>query len=163
MSVEMELTLIEFNLAVSTSMLRIVASASIGCNHATTYKRSLLKRLHEETVGACGEIAFAKYLGRFFVPSVNTFHSVPDVANAEVRTTDNENGCLIVRDNDADERAFVLAVVIENTVKLVGWTYGRDAKLAEFVRDPHGNRPAWFVPQDRLKAIRPRQVIEAVA
>ena len=162
MSVEVDLTLVDFNLAVSTSMLRIVASASIGCNHATTYKRSLLKRLHEETVGACGEIAFAKYLGTFFVPSVNTFHVLPDVGNTEVRTTDNEKGCLIVRDNDSNDRVFVLAIVIENTVKLVGWTYGRDAKVAEFVRDPHGNRPAWFVPQDKLKVIKPRPRIEAV-
>jgi hypothetical protein len=76
--VTVELTLMEFLVAIETAKTRMVASAMQQINHATTYDRTWVRRLHEETVGACGEIAVGKYLGAWFVPSVNTFHRVPD-------------------------------------------------------------------------------------
>ena len=39
-----------------------------------------------DSLGACGEIALAKWLGIEYVASVNTFHNVIDVGPFEVRT-----------------------------------------------------------------------------
>jgi hypothetical protein len=152
----MELTLPEFEVAINTARLRIVASAMQRLNHASTYQRDLVKRLDEEVVGACGEMAVGKATGRWFVPSVNTFHRTPDcLKDVEVRATALPTGSLIVRENDADDRRFVLAIVQAPRVTLVGWMTGSEAKQPEFSRDPHGHRQAWFVPQDRLHPITP--------
>jgi len=132
----------------------MIASESLRCNNATTYKRTLLKRLEEEVVGACGEIAFAKYTGKFFIPSVNTFHNAADVGeNVEVRCTSLLDGCLIVRNNDADDRVFVLAIADGKNVDLIGWLYGRDAKQQQWLKNPNGYRQSWFVPQSFLQPI----------
>jgi hypothetical protein len=150
--IEIELTMPEFNLALSAAQMRIMASAMQRLNHATTYQRTLVKRLEEEVIGACGEIAVGKWKGKWFVPSVNTFHRVPDcLDDVEVRATALPDGHLIVRENDADDRRFVLALVDGEHVRLVGWLHGRDAKRPEWVRDPHGQREAWFVPQGALR------------
>ncbi len=154
MDTTVQLTLPEWDLAVNTARIRIIASASQGLNHATTYKRDALTRLKEEVVGACGEIGLGKATGQWFVPGLNTFHSVPDcLRDVEVRATDMSYGSLIVRDNDADDRRFVLAVVSGSRVSLMGWLWGRDAKQARWLRDPHGNRQAWFVPQRALRSM----------
>lgn len=158
-----ELTLTEFEVAVNTARLRIVASAMQKLNHSSTYQRDLVKRLDEEVVGACGEIAVGKASGRWFVPSVNTFHRTPDcLGDVEVRSTAVPHGCLIVRDNDSDNRRYVLAIVNAPNVTLVGWITGGEAKQPEFLRDPHGHRPSWFVPQDRLHPIT-QEVLKAWA
>lgn len=151
---DVSLTLPEFDLAINTARLRIVASASRGLNDATTYERDMLTRLWEEIVGACGEIGLGKAAGQWFIPSVNTFHRVPDcLADVEVRSTDREDGSLIVRSNDADDRRYVLAVVSGTSVSLRGWTVGSEAKHSQYERDPNGNRPAWFVPQRDLRSM----------
>lgn len=153
--VEIELTIPEFGQAVATAWLRIMASAMQRLNHATTYKRTLVKRLEEEVVGACGEIAVGKFADRWFVPSVNTFHRVPDcLGDVEVRATAHfDTGRLIVRGNDADDRRYVLALVDGQRVRLAGWLHGHEAKRPEWVQDPHNQRPAWFVPQDALRSM----------
>jgi hypothetical protein len=147
-----DLTLPELSTALNAAWMRIVASAAQGLNHKSTYSRPMVRRIHEEFIGACGEMAVAKAAGAFFIPSVNTFHRVPDcLGDCEVRSTDIETGSLIVRDNDSDDRKFVLAIVSDDTVKIAGWLFGRDAKKPEWLRDPHSQRPAWFVPQSSLR------------
>lgn len=145
------LSLPEMSVALNAAWLRIVASAAKGLNNCTTYRRSMSKRIQEEFVGACGEIAVGKACNVFFVPSVNTFHRVPDVlSDCEVRCTEVETGRLIVRDNDSDDRRYILAVMTGDTVSLVGWMRGSDAKRDEWVDNPNGYRTAWFVPQSSL-------------
>ncbi len=150
-SVDIVLIMPEFDLAVNTARIRMISSESQRLNHASTYERTLLKRLEEETVGACGEIAVAKHLDGWFVPGVNTFHKVADcMKNIEVRSTTIATGCLIVRDNDDNGRKYILAIVASPSVKLIGWMYGKNAKVDKFKRDPGSRRQAWFVPQDQL-------------
>jgi hypothetical protein len=155
------LTIPEWSAVINAAWLRIVTSAKQGLNHATTYERSLLKRLEEEVTGAAGELAVGKWSGSFFVPSVNTYHRVPDcLEDVEVRSTRLAKGCLIVRDNDADDRRYVLAIVDGDTIRLAGWMHGRDAKCDEWFQNPHERRPAWFVPQEKL---RPMEELQATA
>lgn len=149
-----DLSLPELSLALNSAWMRIVSSAAIGINHKTTYSRPISTRILEEFIGACGEIAVGKASGEFFVPSVGTFHRVPDcLSDCEVRSTDRTDGSLIVRDNDHDDRRYILAIVTDDKVNLVGWMAGGDAKKPEWRRNPHGHREAWFVPQSSLRPI----------
>lgn len=154
MAVQVDLNLLEFNLAIQTASLRMVSSGFQGLNHASTYKRNYMKRLMEEVAGACGEIGMGKLADRWFVPSLNTFHDKPDcLKNLEIRGTERADGSLIVRDNDATDRRYVLAVVDAPVVTIVGWIWGSDARKPEYLRNPHNYREAWFVPQKNLNAI----------
>lgn len=162
MPITVELTLPEMSVALNAAWLRIVASASKKINHASTYHRPMARRIHEEFIGACGELAIGKAAGVFFVPSVNTFHRVPDFLDGvEVRSTDVATGRLIVRDNDSDERRYVLAIVEGESVSLVGWIEGREAKADKWEENPNGYRPAWFVPQQELRPIETLLTTEA--
>jgi hypothetical protein len=148
------LTLPEQSTALNAAWLRIITSAASGLNHNSTYERTMVKRIQEEFIGACGELAVAKSAGVFFLPSVNTFHRVPDfLSDYEVRSTDLPGGCLIVRNNDDNERRYILATVLDDVVNLVGWIKGSDAKRQEWLRDPGNRRPSWFVPQASLSPI----------
>lgn len=148
------LSLPELSVALNAAWMRIVASAAMGINHKTTYDRPISTRIREEFIGACGEIAVGKASGEFFVPSVGTFHRVPDcLGDCEVRSTEVASGSLIVRDNDSDDRRYILAVISNDEVNLVGWIRGADAKKPEWLRNPHGHREAWFVPQSSLMPI----------
>jgi len=152
--IDVRLTIYEFVQSVEGAKLRILLSAKSDLNHATTYSRSPIKRLEEETIGVCAEVAFAKWKNRFWLPGLNTFHDKEDVDNVEVRGTSRPDGCLIIRDNDANDRPFVFVTGDGNLMRLVGWMYGKDAKHDEFMRNPNNHRPAWFVPQDRLRAMQ---------
>jgi hypothetical protein len=150
---EIKIEPMEFFHAVDTARSRMMVSMAMRMNAATTYERSLNQRMNEEVIGAVGEIAIAKTLNAFHIGSVNTFHRVPDcIADTEVRSTPLENGSLIIRDNDANDRYYVLVVGEAPKVRIVGWILGEDAKQDKWIRNPHGHRKAWFVPQEALFA-----------
>lgn len=130
--------------------IRMAVSNDKGLNHASTYQRTYAERQREEVIGACGEMAYAKSVNRFFSPTVNTFHGTPDVGSVEVRATERMDGSLIVRDNDADDRWYVLVVGEPPNMKVVGAIKGSEAKQSKWLRNPHGHRKAWFVPQNEL-------------
>ncbi|MCU1616568.1 MAG: hypothetical protein JWO98_4108 [Frankiales bacterium] len=149
---QVQLTPSEFNAAVDIALERFQQSSTAGHNHASTYERTWVKRLEEETIGACGELVLCKALGRFWSPSVNTFHAIADVGqNIEVRATRRDEGSLILRDNDDPERWYVLVTGDPPTMTVRGCLRGRDGRRDEWLRDPHGYRRAWFVPQDALR------------
>lgn len=149
--IDVKLSVTEFIQAMEIAKLRFVMSEASSLNHASTYRRDWSTRMSQEIVGACGEIALGKASGSWFVPSVNTFHRVPDCfGDVEVRATDRPDGSLIVRDNDHDDRRYVLAIVSAPEVSLVGWMRGGDCKRPEFIRNPNGYRESWFVPQSEL-------------
>lgn len=144
----------EFVRCAAVGMRRFASSSAKGHNHASTYERSFYLRLEEETVGAVGEYAFCKYLGVAWDESVDTYHNVPDVGSVEVRATRLDVGSLIVRDNDADDRVFVLVTGTPPQVEIRGWIRGGDAKRPEFSRNPNAYRQAWFVPQRALGRLK---------
>lgn len=154
MSMNITLTVPEFIIAVESAKMRLVSSEAMSLNHAKTMERDMVDRLYDEVLGACGEIAVGKASGEYFIPSVNTFHRVPDcMGDAEVRATWRADGCLIVRDDDSDERKFILTTINAPDVCVVGWLYGRECKKQEFLRNPNGYRESWFVPQSCLRPI----------
>lgn len=154
MALDLPLTMAEFAVAVQSAMTRMLISTGQGINHASTYKRTWVERLQEETVGCCAELALGKLIDRYMIPEVGTFHNKPDcLHDIEVRATARLDGRLIVRDNDALDRRYVFCTVTGNTVTFVGWMYGHEAKKPAYENNPNNYRPAWFVPQSVLRSM----------
>lgn len=146
----------QYKFCVGVAADRMATSNTAGWNHASTYERDYLERTREEIIGACGEMAAALALNVFWSPSVNTFHAVSDLpGNVEVRSTPKTTGrvSLIIRDNDPDDRVYVLVVGVPPTLDVVGWYIGADAKQPHYLSDPGEKRPAWFVPRAELHAV----------
>lgn len=142
----------EVKFCADVASLRMAISDDQGMNHASTYERSHVKRLEEEYVGACAELAAAKFLNRYWYPSINTFHNTPDLApNVEIRSSVNPEASLIVRDNDPDDRWYVLVVGTPPVMTIAGCMQGKEAKNPEWLRNPRNLRPSYFVPQSALR------------
>ncbi|MEO2054715.1 MAG: hypothetical protein ABGX83_05390 [Nitrospira sp.] len=145
---------------VTLSSYEIYMAACVGvARRLASFKRGETNKVqnkdfgwHSDIEGACAEMAFAKYLGVFWDGSVNTFKR-PDVGNIQVRHTQHERGCLIIRGADIDSQVFVLITGHHPKFEICGWIVGRDAKREEYARDPHGKYPAWFVPAKELRPI----------
>lgn len=143
----------EVDLAINTARLRMAVSIATQLKiGAESDNRDWVQWHYDEVIGACGEIAVAK-LGKFyFVPRLNEFHVVPDVfRDVEVRSTDRDDGCLVIRDNDVLERRFILAIVNDSDVVLAGWIYGTEGAKSEYLRNPNNHVPAWFIPSHKLR------------
>lgn len=143
-------------LAAKVGAMRMRASRNTGRNpHRSQEGRSDEHRLWHETLGCLAEAAVAQHLGIAYDGSVNRFHDRPDVGPFEVRATDRRDGCLILRDNDLPDRPYVLAVGTgrDPVIELRGWLYGREGRRGEWLRDPHGRRPCWMVPQASLRPV----------
>jgi hypothetical protein len=103
---------------------------------------------HIEAAGA--ELAVAKFLGRYWSGSVDTFKASGDVGPYEVRWRSSTTYDLLIRPGDADDRPFFLVLGQFPTYRVVGWIMGRDGKREEW-RQHYGDRPAaFFVPQSAL-------------
>lgn len=104
-------------------------------------------RLHK--LGVWGEGAFARFQGMDqWQPTVNTFRSMPDVGAFEVRCRSRHDYDLLVRRNDRDGSAFILATCEDfRFVNVWGWIRGAEAKQKQFERTHGGREPAYFVPK----------------
>jgi hypothetical protein len=148
----------EFKACVDLANARLAVSTEAGLSRESLGpdQQGLLDRLQLDVLGACGELVVCKALNRFHSPTVNTFHNVADIGeNIEARTTQQEGGSLIVRDNDPSDRYYFLVVGEPPTFRVAGWIKGVDAKQDQWLRNPgRGRKPAWFVPQNQLKQLR---------
>lgn len=96
--------------------------------------------------GALGELACAKALNVYYVPTVNTFQRGGDVGPYQVRTRSDLSYQLIVRANAVDEDIYILVRGGGDTYMVVGWIRAGAAKRPEWLQ-PHGGRErAYFVP-----------------
>ncbi len=100
--------------------------------------------------GCLGEMAAAKALGVYWAGSLGALR-VPDIKGYQVRTAPRQGLSLIAHREDADDAKFLLVVGTAPSYCLAGWILGRDAKRAEWWRDPVGGRPAFFVPSSALR------------
>ena len=101
-------------------------------------------------LGAVGEYAVAKYLGKFYDGNVGNLDAVDVAGEYEVKTTPVPTGHLIIKPEAKDDKPFVLAVVEDMTVRLPGWMMGTDIKHEQYKRaDQHG-RASYWVPQSDL-------------
>lgn len=100
--------------------------------------------------GALGEMALAKYLGIYWDGKGEMRE--PDVGNVDVRTTPKPNNRLILHPKDPDDRVFYLLTGYNGQYVVRGSILGKDGKKQEYWTDPKTGRPAYFVPQEALKA-----------
>ncbi len=109
-------------------------------------------------LGACGEMAAAKYYGIYFFPSINNFKD-PDVAGMQIRCGSQAGYSLIVREDDADDCPFVLVTADNISLgqfTVHGWLFGSEAKANPKWKRAHNEREAaWFVPRFKLKTTLP--------
>lgn len=102
-------------------------------------------------VGACGELAVAKVLKRYWSGTVNTYKNGGDIGRRmQVRTRTRAGYELLVRDSDRDDDVFVLVRGEGPVFEVVGWLLGREAKQAQWKQTHGGRAPAYFVPDDAL-------------
>lgn len=106
---------------------------------------------HTDIEAACAEIALAKALGVYWDFSVNTFKA-PDVGKLQVRHTELMRGSLILRPEDRDEEAFYLVVGTAPIFYIVGWMYGQDGKIDQYLDETPP--PYWKVPQSALTPLK---------
>lgn len=103
--------------------------------------------------GACGEVAVAKVMGKYWGGSINTFKQGGDIDSTgwEVRTRSNHDYDLIIRDSDPDDRVFILVTGKAPCYRVWGWIGSTDARREEWRKDYGGHGAAYFVPKESLK------------
>ena len=99
--------------------------------------------------GACGEMAYAKGVNKYWGGDVNTFKQ-PDVYGVQVRTRSETWHDLIVRQADKPEEYYVLVIDQSPVFIVVGGIFGHAARREEWYQSHGGRPPAWFVPQKEL-------------
>ena len=111
----------------------------------------------EHIEGAAGEMAFAKFSGKYWSCSVNAFKA-GDVGEVQVRTRSKDHYDLIVRSDDKDDDVFVLVLGRVPRFRVVGWIWGREAKRGEFLRE-YGDRPAaYFCAPESIATLWPKGI-----
>jgi hypothetical protein len=99
--------------------------------------------------GACGELAVAKALNRFWSGALGNLRAA-DVGPYQVRHTLRQTNGL--RLHHADEGVFILVTGDPPNLCVRGWLEACEGKHARFWGDPTGlDRPAFFVPQHLLR------------
>lgn len=100
--------------------------------------------------GACGEVAAAKALGLYWPATVNTFKDEYDLADFEVRTRSKHHYGLLVRDNDPDDRRFILVTGECPYYKVWGWATAAEVRRHGTRLNPgNDGRPPFWVLDDK--------------
>lgn len=143
------LTMHEINMAANVGLMRQLCALKAGKHDAHGFDGA---GWSEHIEGACGELAVAKILGRYWDGSVNTWKA-DDLPGLQIRTRSRHDYDLIVRPGDDDQAVFVLVTGQCPEYRVRGWITGAEAKRRELVRY-YGCRPAaYFVPAEQLRGI----------
>lgn len=110
--------------------------------------------------GALGELVVAKALkhpwaNRYFEERLwQQQRRNHDVGPFEITTTHHADGRLIVQDNDPEDVPFILVRThLRPVYVIVGWLYGREGKHPHYWIEGRYDKPAFYVPNDRLRPI----------
>jgi hypothetical protein len=123
--------------------------------HGASANRTPEEDLKLHLSGCRGELAAAVAYGVDAPLHVNVYHSVADIGLAgEVRTRSRSDYDLLIRDDDAEDRYYILVIgtsVWGNPLTVVGGIWGKEAKNhPEWRKNWGGHGEAWFVPQEFL-------------
>jgi hypothetical protein len=139
--------------------VELMVAAQVGSmRRVASIQRKLNNKLHSaksewamDIDGAASEMAAAKYLNIYWVPTVNAGKAA-DVAGFQVRSTNHEHGKLVIRENDVKNEKYILVISQPPTFKIIGWIWANDAKNEKYWRPPDDTGGgAWWVPQAVLE------------
>ena len=150
--IEVTLTAAEQLMAQTIGLLRQAASVRMGLSNK--HGRAGGDEDTDHILGACGEIAAARVLGRYWGGDVNSFKRADIGRNVQVRTRSRHDWELLVRPDDDSEAIFILVTGAPPRLRVHGWMQGHDAKRADWLRDHGGRPPAFFVPQAALRPLK---------
>jgi hypothetical protein len=140
----------ELLVAVKAAEVRQYEAELLGCKDRMPLK-TVLDALEVHTVGALAELKVAQWLGKKIKLTHGTFKDVADCGHdVEVRAVRKLDGKLVLRDNDATDRRYILTYVSRSTVKLLGWLEGYMAIERGVRANPGGYKEAYFVAQGDL-------------
>jgi hypothetical protein len=143
----------EVVLAVNTAIERYVSTMKNqqmrGLGDLDPWQRILLD------VDGCGaEIAVAKNLGVYWGGAFGQ-GGVDIEPNIDVKFTKHEKGRLLVRPGADPQTKFVLVRGGMPNYEIMGWMWGADAMVPEFLDKPDWKRPEIYcVPEDKLRKYR---------
>lgn len=123
-------------------------------------------REQRDILGAHGEFAASLILSVSWRPRIGEIDKADIGDWIEVRTTDIERGCLVIKPDDENQAPFVLVIAAMATLRFraVGWLYGFEAKRYPITTE-FGD-PAHYVPQrglSRLATLRALILAEGAA
>lgn len=90
--------------------------------------------------GACGEMAAAKAIAKYWGAGVNTFHA-GDVGPFQVRTSRSSRPMLVVRTQNDPQDTFILVMGEAPHFEVAGWIKGREAMRKKYLRKLDPRRP----------------------
>lgn len=130
--------------------MRYVQNIKLG--RPPTYGSERESPWHTHINGALGEVAVAKFLGRYWdgMGALGDLGAL-DVRDVQVRWRAKDWYDLLLHPEDGDDLPFVLVTGAAPSYRLHGWIIGRDGKQDRYWSDPAGGRPAFFVPQADLR------------
>lgn len=139
-------------------------AANVGClrhSESLQFKRKPNHGLDEDAdllgihvLGAAGELAVARVLGRYWAGDVASFKRADLGHSVQVRTRSRPDYDLIIRHDDNPEDVYVLVTGTPTRLRVHGWIRGAEGRKDEWLKT-HGDRPAaWFVPQSALRPLK---------
>lgn len=101
---------------------------------------------------AAAEAAVAKFTGRYWPATINTYKTLGDVGELEVRSSYNPKAFLTVYPHDNPNRPYVLVTGRMPTFRIHGWIWGWEAQQRpDWLRQRPDWRPRYAVPQSALR------------
>lgn len=141
----------EMRLAAQVGLERRIRAMERG--HQDCNLKSDNNRWTDHIEGALAEMAVAKYLGRFWSSSIDTYRVGGDVGRYQVRSSARILE-LNIRDRDKDDSIFIKAFGHSPTFRLLGWILAAEAKRPEWLSDRgNGGPPCYWVPCFHLNAM----------
>jgi hypothetical protein len=147
-SITIELSTAELMIAASVGAMRRVSSLK---RRMDTDRHAPHSSWATDIDGAAAEQAVSKHLGRYWGGHIYNFNGDDVSGGIQVRSTSYHDGCLIIRESDADNSIFVLVVASAPSYTIIGWIKASDAKKAKYFRQGNGaGSDAWWVKQSDL-------------
>ncbi len=148
MSVTVRLTEQEMGIAATIGIYRYLDA--MRKNRRQTHGKTARGRWETDIEGCCTELAFAKWVGRYWSGALRANARRGDVGGFEVRSCPLDDARLLLHAADADAAPFVLVTGTAPELTLRGWILGRDGKKTQWWSAPDGRRPCYAVPQAAL-------------
>ncbi len=124
---------------------RVLRNRRDGTQHSNGGKRDAYRDLGRDIESVGAEMAFAKWIGRYYEPTTRPDDGT-DVAGIQVRSTPVPHGALLLHEKDTGPCVLVTGELPTFTMR--GWITAEAAKTPAHWRD--GARPCYWVDQGEL-------------